>query len=364
MKNKTLRRILGLAGAFVLSMMLVLPTFAEGELIATADGETADETAQYASTDYANKSELFEQVVAAANGNTVSFPLPEAYAEGVTTRMKYIVDGSVIKEKYSDKTFVMPFCGVELSFDGAFLAEIGGKRIEIAIEQKEPIAVQYSCPKCTSTVKRTKKNGEYVADPDGKCYTTAYSDVIENYEKVDDNTYICPKCGSTVAMSEFGEPEHNERITGAKTLIEENKHSVVGQYVIKLDIYSDGKAISTYDVNGKGIKATLKVSPDAMTSAKNEGKSTFNVYAYMSHAKTYDNMGAEISEANGTATFTVKDSGWFYIAADDKSSVELNQEQQTKKLLTWLIPVVVIVIVLVVALIVFLNMKKKKATQE
>lgn len=358
MKMQNFRRALGLAGALFMavSMMFVMPVFADEE------GSSTDETSQYASTDYANKKELFEQV-AGAEGNTVTFPLPEAYKEGVTTRMKYIVDGTVIKEKYSNKTFVMPFCGVDLTFDGAFLAEIGGKRIEIAIEQKEPIAVQYSCPKCTTTVKRVKSGDTYIPDPSGKCYSTANSDVIENYEKTADGNYICPKCGSTVTMAEFGEPEHNERITGAKTLIETDKHSVVGSYVVKLDIYSDGKAISTYDVNGKGIKATLKVDAGAMTSAKNEGKSLFNVYAYMSHSKTYDNMAASINEGNGTATFTVKDSGWFYIAADDKNSQTLSQEQMLKKTLTWLIPVIVIVLVAAAAAVIFF-LKKKKAAPE
>ena len=361
MKMKNLHRVLAFAGALVMAfgMSFALPMFAEGE-----DAAASDDTAQYASTDYANKKDLFEQVMAATEGTTVTFPLPDAYKEGVTTRMKYIVDGALIKEKYADKTFVMPFCGIDLTFDGAFLAEVGGKRIEIAVEQKVPIAIQYSCPKCTTTVKRVKSGDTYVADPNGKTYSSAYSDVLESYEKAGEDSYICPRCGSTIAMSEFAEPEHNERVTGAKTLIEEKKHAVVGQYVVKLDIYSDGKAISSYEANGKGIEGKLKVDPQAMESAKSEGRNTFNVYAYMSHSKNYDNMGATVDAANGTATFKVQDSGWFYIAADDRSSTELNADQQLKNTLKWLIPVIVIVLVAVAAVVAFLVMKKKKATQD
>lgn len=355
MKMKIMSRVI--SGA--VALLLCAGLFAGMMMTSFADGEEGTTEAPagnpYAPTDYANHADLFETLMTENGSNAVvTFPLPEAYAEGITTRVKYIVDGTVIKEKYSDKDFVMPFCGVELKVDGSYLAEIGGKRIEIQIEKRNPILLEYACPKC-ATVDEIDKTG----NPTGNKYKT-HTGTLEKYENVEGDQYLCPRCASTFTLAEAGDPERYEVVDGALSIIEKDRHPVVGTYVYELKIFSDGKAINTFASDAGGIEATIKVGADAISAAKAESsKTVFNVYAYLAQGKTYENMAATISEADGTATFKIKDKGWFFIAADDPADVIWTFDQLVQK---WA-PIVIIAVVAVIAIVVVLIivLKKKKA---
>ncbi len=355
---KTVRKLFSGLSVVLMCLSLLCATsvcvMAEGE-----EGDKTAETSKYASTDYANRKEDFEQLLSTATGAEVTFPAPEAYVEGITTRMKYIVDGALIKEKYSDKTFIMPFCGAELKVAGSYLAEIGGSRIELQIEQVNPIAVQYSCPKCATTPK----------DDSGKFYTPMVGTLGDKFTLADESTgtYVCPRCKSSFTLNECAEPEHQETVKGAIQIIETEKHPVVGDYVLKLDIYSDNRAVSNFGTEESGITCTIKAASTkaAMDVAKSEeGFDSFNVYAYMSQTSDYNNMEAVIDEANGTATFLIRDRGWFYIAADKKGNAVLTAGQILKQWLPVIIIAAVVVIGGVVALIVVLGKKKKAPAAE
>lgn len=352
---KTIHKIIsGLSAA-----ALCLSMFAATSVCAFADETTGGtsstgSTSQYASTDYANKREAFEALMTEnASKTEIQFPAPENYVEGITTRMKYIVDGALIKEKYSDKTFIMPFCGADLIVDGSYLAEIGGARIEIQIEQVEPIAIQYTCPKCASTPKES-----------GGTYTPLTGTLGDKFTLADENssTYLCTRCKSSFALSECADPEHNETVKGAIQIIETEKHPVVGSYVLKLDIYSDNRAVSNFGTEESGVECTIKATKEALDSAKAEDKfDSFNVYAYMSQTSDYNNMEAVIDEEAGTATFRIRDRGWFYIAADKKGNAVLTPGQILQQWLPVIIIAAVVVIAGVVVLIVVLGKKKKAA---
>lgn len=352
MKKNTFRKVMSGISALVMCLSL----FAVSSVCVFADEEETDgttgSTAQYASTDYANKADQFEAVMSQnADKDVVTFPLPEGYVEGITTRMKYILDGNLIKEKYSAKSFVLPFCGADLTIDGSYLAEVGGDRIEIQLQQCDPIAVQYSCPKCASTPKNDA----------GDTYTP-YKGTLDSYKPVDasTSTYVCPRCKSDFKLSDCGEPEHNETLTGAIQIIETEKHPVVGAYVLELKMWSDNRAVSNFGTADSGITCTLKPSKESLDAAKAEDKfHSFNVYAYLSQTADYSNMEAVIDEEAGTATFRIQDRGWFYIAADKKGDAYLTPGQLLKQLLPFIIIAVVAVIAVVVVLVVLL--KKKKA---
>lgn len=355
MKMKIMSRVISGAVALLLCAGLIsgmmMTSFADGE-----EGTTEEPAGKpYASTDYANHADQFEAFMAEkGTGDVVTFESPEGYADGITTRVKFIVDGTVIKEKYSAKAFVMPFCGVDLKVDGGFLADIGGERIEIEIEKIKPIIFMYNCPKCTSTDK-VDKDG----NPTGEKYKQ-HSGTLDKYTHVEGDNYICPRCSSTFTLSEAGEPDHNQVVDGGISIIETDKHPVVGGYVFDIKIYSDGSAIKEFSTANGGIEATIKVGGEAISAAKAENsKAKFNVYAYLAQANTYENMEATIVEADGTGTFKIKDRGWFFIAADDPADEVLTIDQLIKK---WA-PVVVIAVVAVIAIVVVLLivLKKKKA---
>lgn len=356
---KIMSRVISGAVALLLSVGLIggmmMTSFADGE-------EGAEEAAGsvYASTDYANHEDLFEAFMAEnGTGDVVTFPAPEGYTEGTTVRVKYILNGKLIGEKYSGKKFVMPFADTELKIDGAFLAEIGGERIDIQVEKRVPIRLEYKCPKCELT-DEVDKDG----NPTGNKYKP-YTGTLDKYDLVEGDQYLCPKCKSTFALSEAGEPEHLEVVDGGISIIENDKHPVVGGHVYELKIYSDGKAISEFSSDKGGIEASIKLGGEALTAAKNENsKARFNVYAYLGQEKTYENMVASVDEANGVATFKIKDRGWFFLAADDPANEVLTIGQILKKWLPIIIVAVVVVIAAVVALIVILKKKGAAADAE
>ena len=326
-----------------------------------ADGEEGEEAAGpvYASTDYANHEDQF---IAFMDGEgdkqTVTFPLPEGYKEGDTVRVKYIVNGALIGEKYSGKAFVMPFANSELKIDGAFLAEIGGKRIDIQIEKRLPIRLEYKCPKCELT-DEVDKDG----NPTGNKYKP-HTGALDKYDLVEGDQYLCPKCKSTFTLSEAGEPEHLEVVDGGISIIENDKHPVVGGYVYELKIYSDGKAISEFSSDKGGSEASIKLGGEAFTAAKNENsKAVFNVYAYLGQERTYENMGATVDQANGVATFKIKDRGWFFVAADDPANAIYTPWQIFMKWLPIIIVGVVVIAAAVVVLIVVLKKKNAPAAE-
>ena len=342
MMKKTAIRLLSVLFAVALTVCMLsgvmLSVFAEEE-------PAADGTAKYASTDYANKSELFDALMAeVGSAATVDVPIAEGYDESITERMKYIVNADLIGESYSDKEFIFHFCGVDLAVDGSYLKAVGGKRVEIQIEKIEPIALYYTCPKCEAAGKKP------------------YEGALDSYEVVEEGvSYVCPRCKEQFALTEAGEPSHNEVVKGAITLIEEKKHHVVGTYVYQLKMYSDGRAVSEYGTKDSGITATVKPGAKAVDAAKSENsKAIFSVYAYLAKEGIYDNMEATVDEAAGTATFTVKDRGWFYLAADDPSDAEYTPAQIFMKWLPVIIICAVVVIAAVVILIVVLSKKGKK----
>lgn len=349
MKNKMIGRAVSAVTAAVLCAGMV-----SGMMFSSFAAEEGD-LSLYASTDYANRTDLFDELMAANEGNsTVTVPYPEQYVEGVTERVKYIVNGQVIAEKYSDRTFVMQFCGVDLTFDGSFLAKIGGERIEIQVEKTEPIILQYTCPKCESTAK-----------PEGGTYT-AYEGTLDKFQSAGDDKYICPRCSSEFSLSECGDPVHMEVVKGGIQIIEDDKHPVVGGYVYELNVYSDNRAIEDYGTDDSGVKATIKLGTEAIAAAKNEDSSVkFNVYAYLGQSKVYENMAGTVDESNGTAQFRVVDRGWFFLAADKPGDVVLSQGQMLTKALPFIIigAVVVIAIVVVVIVLVTKSSKKKAAAQ-
>ena len=99
MKKNTFRKVMSGISALVMCLSL----FAVSSVCVFADEEETDgttgSTAQYASTDYANKADQFEAVMSQnADKDVVTFPLPDCYVEAITTRMKYILHVNLIKE--------------------------------------------------------------------------------------------------------------------------------------------------------------------------------------------------------------------------------------------------------------------------
>lgn len=236
--------------------------------------------------------------------NTVILPYPEAYIQGTTLRMKYIFDASVIKEKYSDKTFVLKYAGAELTVKGSYFNKLAAdaERVEFSLKASVP----------------------FKKDNDGN---------------------------------------DAEAVRGALSIIRgEKPHPVVGDYVFEMSIYVNN--VATYDVGSADKDITVKITANKEqfdAAASGSGKN-YNVYAYLDPAaaagdETYDNMGAKIDEENATATFTLKNIGWFFLACDEPG----NQEGATPWALIIAIAAAAVVVIAVVIVVIVAAKKKKGA---
>lgn len=245
-------------------------------------------------------------IVATYADNTVTLPYPEAYSQGKTLRMKYIFDAKVMKEKYADYTFVLPFAGVDLTVKGSYFGKLAedAERVEFSLKASVPFKL----------------------DNAGK---------------------------------------EAEAVRGAMDIIkdEEKPHPVVGDYVFEFNVYVNNVAIYDVGAKDKDISVKINANKEQFDAAKggDSGKK-YNVYAYLDPSsavgdETYDNMGAKIDEANATASFNLQNVGWFFLACDEKG----NTEGDYTMLIVIIVVAAVVVIAAAVAVILLAKKKKKPA---
>ena len=211
-----------------------------------------------------------------------------------------------MKEKYSSYTFVLPFAGADLTVKGSYFGKLAedAERVEFSLKASVPFKL----------------------DNAGK---------------------------------------EAEAVRGAMDIIkdEEKPHPVVGDYVFEFNVYVNNVAIYDVGAKDKDISVKINANKEQFDAAKggDNGKK-YNVYAYLDPSsavgdETYDNMGAKIDEANATASFSLQNVGWFFLACDEKG----NTEGDYTMLIIIIVVAVVVVAAAVVAVILLAKKKKKPA---